>query len=306
MTTTRQRATARLAARFGSLSRLAVLSTTATVAVVALGVTAAAAPGAVEDGSTEVSLEAAAPLDLEHFAELRDERVSRTAPRIALEPKPTDRKFATADLNVWTAPGEQGKRLGLVQWGTKVAVTGQVVGNWAEVLIGEGKRETVRWVNATYLAEKKPRPEKPEKPEPVAPPTTSGGTTTAPAAPAEPAAPSTGGTCTNGTSVSGTPNVIAIHQAVCANWPSITSYGTYRADSGDHGSGRAIDIMISGATGWEIAEFVRANASQFGVSYIIFSQKIWSVDRGGEGWRYMEDRGSTTANHYDHVHVSVY
>ena len=159
----------------------------------------------------------------------------------------------------------------------------------------DGKRETVRWVNADYLADKKP---KPEKPEPESTPTSSG--TTAPAA------PSTGGVCTNGTSVSGAPGVIEVHQAVCANWPSITSYGTYRADSGDHGSGRAIDIMVSGATGWEIAEFVRANASQFGVSYVIYSQKIWSVDRAGEGWRYMEDRGSATANHYDHVHVSVY
>jgi hypothetical protein len=27
--------------------------------------------------------------------------------------------------------------------------------------------------------------------------------------------------------------------------------------------------------------------------------------RASEGWRYMEDRGSTTANHYDHVHVST-
>ncbi|MDQ1640746.1 MAG: hypothetical protein QOJ90_97, partial [Actinomycetota bacterium] len=28
--------------------------------------------------------------------------------------------------------------------------------------------------------------------------------------------------------------------------------------------------------------------------------------RSSEGWRPMADRGSTTANHYDHVHVSVY
>jgi hypothetical protein len=30
------------------------------------------------------------------------------------------------------------------------------------------------------------------------------------------------------------------------------------------------------------------------------------VQRSSEGWRWMEDRGSTTANHYDHVHVTVY
>ncbi len=295
MTTTRQRAHARLAARFGKLSRLAVLSSTATVAVVALGVTGAASPDAADEQTTEAGafLGAAAPIDLKHFEELREGRVSRTAPRIALEPKPADHKFATAVLNVWTEPREQGKRVDLVDWGTKLAVTGQKDGHWAEVLVGE--KQVVRWVNADYLADKKPKPEKVE--------TTSTSTSSGSSAPA---APSTGGSCTNGSSVSGAPGVIEVHQAVCANWPEITSYGTYRADSGDHGSGRAIDIMISGDTGWQVAEFVRANASSFGVSYIIYSQKIWSVDRAGEGWRYMEDRGSTTANHYDHVHVSVY
>jgi hypothetical protein len=43
-----------------------------------------------------------------------------------------------------------------------------------------------------------------------------------------------------------------------------------------------------------------------GVSYVIYSQRIWSVDRAGEGWRYMSDRGSSTANHYDHVHVTTF
>jgi hypothetical protein len=39
---------------------------------------------------------------------------------------------------------------------------------------------------------------------------------------------------------------------------------------------------------------------------VIWSQHIWTVQRSSEGWRAMPDRGSTTANHYDHVHVSVY
>jgi len=93
---------------------------------------------------------------------------------------------------------------------------------------------------------------------------------------------------------------------VCAAFPEITSYGTYRSGSGDHASGRAVDIMVTGSFGWEVADFVRTNYVELGVSYVIFSQNIWSVDRGGEGWRGMSDRGSTTANHYDHVHVSTY
>jgi hypothetical protein len=64
--------------------------------------------------------------------------------------------------------------------------------------------------------------------------------------------------------------------------------------------------MVSGARGYEVRDFVRAHYAELGVSYIIYSQHIWSVERGGEGWRSMSDRGSTTANHYDHVHVTTY
>ena len=51
---------------------------------------------------------------------------------------------------------------------------------------------------------------------------------------------------------------------------------------------------------------MRANYAALGVNYVIYSQQIWSVERGGEGWRGDVDRGSTTANHYDHVHVTVF
>jgi hypothetical protein len=65
--------------------------------------------------------------------------------------------------------------------------------------------------------------------------------------------------------------------------------------------------MISNSTvGWQIANWVRANASRLGVSEVIYSQSIWTVQRSSEGWRSMSDRGSATANHYDHVHITVY
>ena len=67
-----------------------------------------------------------------------------------------------------------------------------------------------------------------------------------------------------------------------------------------------MDIMVSGATGWEIANFLRANYSALGIEYLIHARNIWSVERSGEGWRGMADRGSITANHLDHVHVTVY
>ena len=41
------------------------------------------------------------------------------------------------------------------------------------------------------------------------------------------------------------------------------------------------------------------------MDYIIWWQQIWSADRADEGWRAMEDRGSDTENHFDHVHLNI-
>lgn len=223
----------------------------------------------------------------------RDEPVSSPAIKQAADvPSPVERALApeavaraiknakdelwtTTELNIWTRPDQKAEKLGVLDEARKVLVTGRKLLGRVEIVL-DGK---ARWVTAGYLSAEKPDP-----------------------------GPSVDGQCTNGTSVpSGvSPNIAKIHQAVCAAWPQITTYGTLRADSGDHGSGRAVDIMVSGATGWEVAEFLRANYQAFGISYIIYEQQIWSVERSGEGWRGMEDRGSVTANHMDHVHASVY
>ncbi len=182
--------------------------------------------------------------------------------------------WTTTTLNLWTTPQEStAEKLGEIDAGKKILVTGREAAGRVEVVIGGESR----WVTSGYLSDEKP----------------------------DPGPPGLGGACTNGSSVSGQPNVLAVHEAVCAAFPELTSYGTYRSD-GEHSMGIAIDIMVSGDRGWEVAEFVRAHSAELGVSYVIYSQQIWSVDQGGSGWRYMEDRGSTTANHYDHVHVTTY
>jgi hypothetical protein len=191
--------------------------------------------------------------------------------------------WTTAPLNLWTTPGEDAAKQGILEEATKVLVTGREAAGRIEVVL-DGQ---ARWVSAGYLSEENPD----------AADTADGG--------GSGEAPALGGACTNGTAVDGQPNILAVHEAVCAAFPEITSYGTYRSD-GEHAQGLAIDIMVSGSRGWEVAEFVRANYSALGVNYIMYSQKIWSVDRAGEGWRYVEDRGSVTANHYDHVHVTTY
>jgi hypothetical protein len=104
-----------------------------------------------------------------------------------------------------------------------------------------------------------------------------------------------------------TANAHAVYRAVCAAFGhSVSSFGGYRAgSSGDHGTGRAVDIMVSGDPGLAIARYVQAHAEALHVTYVIYQQKIWLSGRPTSQWTPMEDRGSRTANHYDHVHVSV-
>ncbi|MFH5207610.1 hypothetical protein [Antrihabitans spumae] len=74
-----------------------------------------------------------------------------------------------------------------------------------------------------------------------------------------------------------------------------------RGGSGDHGSGLALDLMMSDpALGDAVANYVLANQDAFNVTYVIWQQRY----NDGGGWSMMEDRGGATANHYDHVHVS--
>jgi len=91
----------------------------------------------------------------------------------------------------------------------------------------------------------------------------------------------------------------------------------YRAESsGEHPLGRACDFMLgsggvmpSGAwvqRGFNVASWAQANASRLGIMYIIYRQRLWDIRMASSGWVPMEDRGSITANHFDHVHVSVF
>ena len=218
--------------------------------------------------------------------------ISRSEERVRLEEKPpevTDHEYATTKLNVRTEPSEQAPTVDLLGWAEKVAVSGETKGPWSEVVL-DGKSY---WVHSAYLAEKKPEPE--PEPQPAGS-SAAGGISTA--------------ACASGSDVESglVDNAVAVHRAVCAAFPQISTFGGVRpGDDGEHGTGQALDIMITdSSTGDQVAEWVRSHASELGVSYVIWSQRIWSVDRSSEGWRPMEDRGSVTANHYDHVHVTVY
>ena len=71
----------------------------------------------------------------------------------------------------------------------------------------------------------------------------------------------------------------------------------------DPDQGHAADFMVYGNTarGYQIANFVVANAGWLRVKYMGWWQHYWSPQTG---WRPMANRGSPTQNHMDHVHVT--
>jgi len=217
--------------------------------------------GGADRGVVEVKARALSPVD-----KMLTDKAIATAVK-----KADDKLWTTAALNLWTRPDAKAKKVGELDSGKRVLVTGRTMKDREEIVL-DGRS---LWVTAGYLSAEKPF--------------------------------AFGGDCTNGTSVPAavSPNIKKVHQAVCAAFPEITSYGTFRGD-GEHAQGIAVDIMVSGERGWQVAEFVREHYADLGVSYVIYSQNIWSVERSGEGWRGMENRGSVTANHYDHVHVTTY
>jgi len=105
------------------------------------------------------------------------------------------------------------------------------------------------------------------------------------------------------------PQVQAAADAVVGDVPgagSITLGGTRAsaADPGGHPSGLALDYMVltDRALGDAIVRYHLAHWDELGVAYIIWEQRILSSPGGA--WKPMEDRGSVTANHFDHVHVN--
>ena len=195
--------------------------------------------------------------------------------------KITDSKYATTELNVRKEPAEDSAVVGVVRAGTKLSVTSTVTHGLRYV----SYHHKGRWVKDQYLSDKKP----------ASGSSGSGGISSAP--------------CPSGSSMESglTPDAIRVHRALCHRYPQITSFLGRRTSSGYHGEGRAVDNMISdSAVGWEIAKWVRAHAKELGAMEVIYRQHIWTVQRSSEGWRPMSDRGSPTANHMDHVHVSVY
>jgi hypothetical protein len=253
----------------------------ATAVIVATGVlvSGAAVPGRHPGVATTSSRAASTPAQ-QDISTARDQRVSRSAERPPA-PRPvarvTGRLWTTAHLDIRTAPKKSVRTLGTLRDGVRVPVTGRRQNGYAQVVV----RGAPRWVTAEYLSAKKE----------VLP--GSKGLVDRPCA------------GTSGVESGLTGGAVRVYRAVCNNFPQIRQYGGYAA-RGEHASGKAIDIMTSDTgLGDQIAAFLQRNAGALDLYDIIWHQHIWTPVRASEGWRSMSDRGSETANHFDHVHVSV-
>jgi hypothetical protein len=89
-----------------------------------------------------------------------------------------------------------------------------------------------------------------------------------------------------------TSDAVLVLRCVHAQFPGMKAFGgNYAAGSGsDHNTGRAVDSMVPGwqtkagnNLGWQVAYWEQAHAAQFGITYLIFDDHIWSVQRNAEG-----------------------
>jgi hypothetical protein len=205
-----------------------------------------------------------------------DGALAATAEAVRRAVQKDTRLWTTAPLNLWTASGDDAVQVGEIPASRQVLVTGRRAGDRVEIVVA-GKS---RWVTDGYLSEDKPLG-------------VGAGLSMAP--------------CPDPGVESGlTSNAVYVYRSVCHAFPQITTYGGWD-NHGEHSTGRALDIMTSDvALGTAIAEFLRAHASELHIYDILWRQRIWTPVRASEGWRLFPSRGSATADHYDHVHVSVY
>jgi len=102
------------------------------------------------------------------------------------------------------------------------------------------------------------------------------------------------------------PNAANLNDIISAMFPMMPSAGGWRPPDGfnEHSSGEAVDFMTGGdfALGDAINAFILQNAEALGVQYTIWRQMMHYADGRTS---LMEDRGSPTQNHMDHVHARV-
>ncbi len=192
--------------------------------------------------------------------------------------------FAQEDTSVLAEPRSGAQVLADLERGATVALTGNVTSGFAELVVNGA----LAWVRAAHVDDTAPPKEVVTAAGPVS-------------------AEVSGAPCPSGGGVESglRAATIEVHRAVCAEFPGLVYGGVRPGDSGEHGSGQALDIMVSGAKGDQVAAYLQVHATELGIDNLIWKQRIWFVGKPFSSWQGMADRGSATANHYDHVHVGT-
>lgn len=110
------------------------------------------------------------------------------------------------------------------------------------------------------------------------------------------------------------PGADFLRTTIMRQWPQIDDIGGRRAEDGygEHSSGNAIDVMVPGwdtpqgmMLGNQVAGFLVKNREQLGLDGFIWRQTSYGYGGSFTDGKAMNDRGSPTQNHMDHLHVML-
>ena len=142
-------------------------------------------------------------------------------------------RYTTAAVKLRKTPSKDAKSVDIVDEAKKIKVTKTVRKGYRLVVV-DGKG---RWVTDDYLSKKKP--------------SGSAGISNA--------------SCGKSSGIESglVSDGVKVYRAMCAAFPQVSSFGGRRGSNDFHGSGQAVDAMISdSAAGWRLANWLRANASR--------------------------------------------
>ncbi len=201
---------------------------------------------------------------------LRQQREAATAAAVA---GATQKMWTIEEVDVFTKRGDEGVLERTLKGAREVLVTGRE---------GKGRVEIVLDGEARWIAEGKLSTYKPI--------IAAAGLSMKPCA------------ATGGSDLGLTRDATYTLRSLCAAFPQISTYGG-RDPHGEHRNGESIDAMIAVSNtslGYSVVDFLIEHAAELHLNDVIYRQRIWQP---GVGWKSMSNRGSATANHYDHVHV---
>ena len=144
-------------------------------------------------------------------------------------------RYTTAAVKLRKSASKDAKSVDIIDEAKKIKVTDTVRKGYRQVVV-DGK---ARWVTDEYLSKKKPS--------------------------ADETAGISDASCSKSSSIESglVSNGVKAYRAICAAFPQVSSFGGRRSSNDFHGSGQAIDAMISDSkAGWRLANWVRANASR--------------------------------------------